>query len=76
MQRHYQIAWVLAERAAAEGAVEIEEDLNEEDDEVEEENALATAKESSAEGQEEAAGVEVVWDGPAIKEDSGKSFYR
>ena len=57
-------------------AVEVEEDLNEEDDEAEVEDALAEAPVEGAADQRPAADVPVSWDGPAIRTEGGCSFYR
>ena len=65
--------------AAAEAppaAVEVEEDLNEEDDEAEVEDALAEAPAEGVADQQPAADVPVSWKGPAIRTEGGCSFYK
>lgn len=62
--------------AAQPAAVEVEEDLNEEDDEGAEENALAEAEQETAADEEAAVDTTVVWEGKPLREEAGKSFYR
>ena len=59
-------------------AVEVEEDVNEEDDEAEVEDALAEdAVPSQPEtSQSVSQTVEVTWQGPLLRKAAGKTFYR
>ena len=66
-------------KAAAEAppaAVEVEEDLNEEDDEAEVEDALAEAPAEGAADQRPAADVPVSWEGNVLRAEGGCSFYK
>lgn len=62
--------------AGAAAAVEIEEDLNEEDDEGDVETALAEAKPSSIATETPVADVTFTWEGQPIREEAGRAFYK
>lgn len=64
------------EISGAEAAVEVEEDLNEEDDEAEEEDALADAQPAQAVKEDALPDVKISWEGPSLKKAHGNTFYK